>query len=129
MAQLFNTVNTSGLVNNLLTGLTDTMSIQLVEGLSVTATADRASWADGYLTYSITIDNTGSDAYTGVTVSDILDPALIRLVAYSVTVDGDTADYTYDSLTGELVVSPLSPFAVPAGESVVITFQVEKIAL
>ena len=128
MPQFTNTAQASGYVDSVATALTGAVTIRIVEGLLLTKTADKASWADGLLTYTITIDNTdGTDPFTGVIVTDVLDPAVVALVDGSVTIDGTAStDYTYDPVTGELVVSSTTPLTIAAGTTAVITFQVQK---
>ena len=128
MAEFTKTAQAAGFVDSVSTALTGAVTIRLVEGLVLTKTSDKASWADGLLTYTITIDNTdGTDPYTGVIVSDILNPAIVVLVNSSVTVNGTaSSDYTYDPVTGELVIASTSPLTVDPGEAAVITFQVQK---
>ena len=128
MPQFTNTAQAAGFVDSVATALTGAVTIRIVEGLLLTKTSDKASWADGLLTYTITIDNTdGTDPFTGVIVTDVLDPAVIVLVAGSVTIDGTvSADYTYDPVTGELVVSGTTPLTINAGATAVITFQVQR---
>ena len=128
MPAFTNTAQAAGFVASIATALTGAVTIQLVEGLLLTKTSDKESWADGLLTYTITIDNTdGTEPYTGVTVTDILDPNVITLVDNSVTINGPTsADYTYNATTGELVVSSTTPLTIAVGATAVITFQVQK---
>ena len=128
MANFTNTTTSAGLVNGILTDLTGAVTLQLVDGLTLTKTADKLSWADGALTFTITIDNTGDEDYTGVTVTDIIDPLIATLVTDSVTLNGaPTTDYTFDDVSGELVVSGLAPFTVAADDTATVTFQVQKI--
>ena len=128
MPELTNTAQAAGFVDSIATALTGAVTIQLVEGLLLTKESDKASWADGVLTYTITIDNTnGAEPYTGVTVTDILDPAVITLVDDSVTINGMvSSDYIYTTATGELVVSSTTPLTVAVGATAIITFQVQK---
>ena len=129
MAQFTNTAQAAGFIDSIATALTGAVTIRLVEGLVLTKTADKASWADGLLTYTITIDNTdGADPYTGVIVSDVLDPAVVVLVNNSVTIGGtQSQDYDYDPVTGALTIAEGTPLTVAAGTTAVITFQVEKV--
>lgn len=127
MAELTNTVTTAGLYDGILTGLTDAVTIQLVEGLTLTKSADKDSWADGILTYTIIIDNTSDTAYTGVSITDMLDYTKVALIADTVLLDGVAANYTYDDLTGELIIIPDESLIVAAEDSATITFQVQKV--
>ncbi len=128
MANFTNIAESAGFVNSIETGLTGAITIQLVDGLLLTKTADKLSWADGVLTFSIEIDNTdGTLPYENITVSDTLDVALLELVAGSVKLDGTDIDYTYDDESGKLVIGGASPFTVAAGSKAKITFQVSKV--
>jgi conserved repeat domain len=128
MPDFTNTAQATGLVDSVSTALTGAVTIRLVEGLTLIKTADKASWANGPLTYTITIDNTdGTESYTDVRITDILDPSIIVLINNSVTINGaNSSDYTYDPVTGELVVSDTAPLTVAAGGTAIITFQVQK---
>lgn len=106
------------------------VSVVMVDGLSLTLTADKEVWADGVLTYTVVITNTDGDyPYVAPVVTTVLDPTLVTLVADSVTENGTTlvldTDYTFDDVTGTLVVT-LSDIAV-AGSTTLI-FQMQKIA-
>lgn len=106
------------------------VSVIIVDGLSLTMTADKQVWADGVLTYTIVIANTGGIfPYVAPVVTDTLDVSLITLVDNSVTVDGTplvlNTDYTFDDTTGKLSVT-LADIAV-AGSTTLI-FQVQKAA-
>ncbi|MCL2840959.1 MAG: hypothetical protein FWE05_09340 [Defluviitaleaceae bacterium] len=105
------------------------VSVILVDGLSLTMTTDQAVWADGVLTYTVVIANvSGEYPYTAPVVTTVLDPTLVTLVDNSVIANGtplvlDT-DYTFDVLTGTLIVT-LDDIAI-AGETT-LTFQVQKV--
>jgi uncharacterized repeat protein (TIGR01451 family) len=100
----------------------DAAVTQLVNIL-ITKAADKALWVDGILTYTVTINNNASDPYTGITLSDTLDPILISLVSNSVLVNGSAGVYTYNSETGALSVE--IPDMDPEDE-VIVTFQVRR---
>ena len=108
----------------------NTVSVTMTSGLSLTMTTDQAVWADGYLTYTVVLANTsGSFPYVAPVVTTVLDPTLVTLVAGSVVLDSvslvlDT-DYTFDEVTGTLTVN-FDDVAI--GNSSTLTFQVEQIA-
>ena len=108
----------------------NTVSVTMVSGLSLTMSADQAMWIDGYLTYTVVLANTGgSYPYVGPIVTSVIDPTLVTLVADSVELDSvalvlDT-DYTFDDLTGTLTVN-FDDVAI--SNSSTLTFQVEQIA-
>lgn len=127
---LTNTAVLSGTFNGVATGLTQAVTVQTVTELTMTKTANKQSWADGYLTYTITVTNAdAANDYTDVKITDQLD-ASIDLVVDSVTINSSPAtidtDYTYASnlLTFGTDSNLLS---VPASGNLVITFQVKRL--
>ena len=64
------------------------------------------------------------NAFENPEITDILDPALIKLVENSVEVDGKAAQYTYDDTTGELKITLDT---IEKDASSIITFQVQKV--
>lgn len=74
------------------------VEVMIVDGLSVTKSADKNVWADGSLRYTITITNDSGNALTGGVLSDELDTTMVALDGeYGVKIDGlDTSDYRYD---------------------------------
>lgn len=97
---------------------------EIISGLTIQKTANKQNWASGTLTYTITITNNAVNSLETPTVTDILDPKLIRLVENSVEVNGSTAQYTYDAASGLLT---LTLDAIAVGGNSVITFQVQKV--
>lgn len=97
---------------------------EIISGLTIQKTANKQNWASGTLTYTITITNNAVNSLEAPTVTDILDPKLIRLVENSVEVNGSTAQYTYDAASGLLT---LTLDAIAVGGNSVITFQVQKV--
>ena len=105
-------------------------SVVMTDGLSLTMSADQLVWADGYLTYTLVLANAaGEFPYVGPVITSVLDPTLVTLVDGSVILDATTlvlgTDYTFDSITGTLVVN-FDDVAI--GGSSTLTFQVQKIA-
>lgn len=129
MNELINIASSVGDYEGLSTEMTtEAVVTQLVDNLTINKTADRESWATGYLTYTITVDNQSTSPYESPVVTDTIDPALATLVDGTVTIDGVPAvsptDYTFDILTGLLTVN-LSD--VLATTDVVIEFQVKRV--
>ena len=57
--ELNNTANVSGTINGQTTTLTsNTLEVNVINGLTAVKSADKTSWADGELTYTLTINNT-----------------------------------------------------------------------
>lgn len=125
--KLNNTVSVVGEYDGVPTSInSNVLVVNLIDGLTVTKSADKMVWADGVLTFTIEVDNQTDVTYTAPTITDVLDITLVDFVAESVTIDGvkaETSAYTYDAATGTLKVT-LSDIAAK-GKST-ITFQVTK---
>lgn len=125
--ELTNTVRTVGNYNNIPTAITsDALVVTMISGLTITKTADKSIWADGALTYAITINNQSTQSYTSPVITDVLDTSLVVFTPDSVTIDGvkaTSSQYTYDESTSTLTVN-LEDLAAAATKT--ITFQVTK---
>ena len=125
--QLTNTASVLGEYNSVPTTITsEALVVTMLDGLTVTKTADKQVWADGNLTYTITVDNKATESYTNPTITDILDTTLVTFVPESVTIGGQKAEasqYSYDEATGKLTIT-LSDIGPSTSETV--TFQVAK---
>lgn len=125
--QLSNTATVLGEYNNIPTSISSqALVVTMIDGLTVTKTADKMIWADGILTYTILVDNKATETYTSPKITDILNTTLVSFVSDSVTIDGvkaTTDKYTYDESTGTLTIN-LDDIAPSANST--ITFQVEK---
>lgn len=63
-SELRNSATSAGIYNNIPTSITSTVSVvTIIDGLSITKTADKQVWADGILTYTIIIDNQTEKVY------------------------------------------------------------------
>ena len=123
--KLSNIANVTGTYDSVPTTLTSEAVItEMIAGLTILKTADKQNWASGNLQYTITITNGAQNAFETPTITDILDPTLIKLVKDSVEVDGKKVEYTYDETTGELKIV-LDTIATETNS--VITFQVQKV--
>ena len=125
--ELNNTANVSGTINGQTTTVTsNTLEVSLINGLTAVKSADKTSWADGELTYTLTISNTTGQTYTTPVITDTLDTSLVTFVPDSVTINGSAAtssEYTYNEGTGLLTVN-LSDIAT--GGNAIVTFKVTK---
>ena len=125
--QLSNTATVLGEYNNIPTSISSqALVVTMIDGLTVTKTADKMIWVDGILTYTILVDNKATETYTSPKITDILNTTLVSFVSDSVTIDGvkaTTDKYTYDESTGTLTIN-LDDIAPSASST--ITFQVEK---
>ncbi len=103
-----------------------------ITGLSVDKTADKEFWAGGYLTYTITLDNTGADSsnLTNVLITDTLQDEMTYVVdSATITEDGTpVTDITQVfRITGQtLEFGAPTALEVDANTTTVITFQVSK---
>lgn len=125
--QLSNTATVLGQYNSIPTSISSqALVVTMIDGLTVTKTADKMIWADGVLTYTVLVDNKATESYTSPVITDILNTTLVSFVAGSVTIDGAKAEegkYNYNEDTGTLTIN-LEDIA-PSSSST-ITFQVEK---
>lgn len=123
--ELRNTVGAKGNYNSIPTSITSVASVvTMVEGLSITKTADKLVWADGELTYTIVITNDADQTYENVVVTDILNTTLVEFVDKSVTIDSvqaTTGEYEYND--GTLTVNIND---IVASESKTVTFKATK---
>lgn len=124
---LSNTVSVLGNYNNIPTEInSEAVVVSMIDGLTVTKTADKMVWADGLLTYTIVINNKADLSYTTPVITDILDTTKVGFVNESVTIDGVKAEagkYTYEESTGTLTIT-LDDITTTG--STTITFQVSK---
>ena len=124
---LNNTATAVGTYNEISTSLTSNVSVvNMISGLSMTKSADKVNWADGYLTYTVTNNNQSTETYVAPVITDIIDTALVDFVDGSVMIDGVAAtgsQYSYTSGTHTLSVT-LTDIAPSTTKTV--TFQVSK---
>lgn len=131
MAQLINKAEAIGTYQGIPVDKNTELIVELT-ALDITKTADKMIWVDGELTYTIVVTNidktTPGTPVLTVEVTDIIDPTIAKLVANSVTIDGNPAieptDYTYEPTTGLLTVKLGE---ILAGRFRTITFRVEEV--
>ncbi len=108
-----NTATVSGQgVTDITVSATVPTADEAVLSVSKSLSPDEVS-ANGQLTYTFVIQNTGNTAETGAVLRDTFDPILNDI---TVTADGTVltaADYTYDETTGEFATAE-GAFTVPA---------------
>ncbi len=125
--ELSNIVTALGNYNSIPTSITsEAVLVTMINGLTITKSADKTVWADGVLTYTIKVDNQTNESYVAPVVTDILDGTLVSFVAESVTIDGikvTESEYSYEEGTNTLKVTLAD---IPAGGTKTITFQVSK---
>lgn len=124
---LNNTATAVGTYNGISTSLTSNVSVvNMISGLSMTKSVDKVNWADGYLTYTVTINNQSTETYVAPVITDIIDTTLVDFVDGSVMIDGIAAtgsQYSYASETHTLSIT-LTDIASSTTKTV--TFQVSK---
>lgn len=122
---LNNTVKAVGEYNSIPTSITSAASVvTMIDGLTIMKEADKEVWADGKLTYTITVTNNAEMDYTAVTVTDILDENLIKFVQNSVKIDDQTSsEYQYTDATHTLSITLGD---IPTSSSKTASFEVEK---
>ena len=125
--ELKNTVSATGNINEIPTLIdSEANVVTMLSGLTITKTADKTVWADGLLTYTITISNQTTVSYVTPVITDILDTNLVNFVDDSVTIDGVKAtaeEATFDTTTSALTVKLTD---IEAAGTKTITFQVTK---
>lgn len=125
--ELSNVVTALGNYNGVSTSISSEANlVTMIRGLTIVKNADKTVWADGALTYTITINNQTSVTYTAPVITDVLDGNLVTFVNDSVTIDGakaESSQYNYDTSTNNLTVT-LEDLAPSSSKT--ITFQVTK---
>lgn len=109
MSELSNTATSVGLYNNISTAITSNTSVvNIIEGLTLTKTADKTNWGSGNLTYTITIDNQADETYSQPVVTDVIDTTFVDFIDGSVKINGAYAteqQYQYDQDTHTLTIN------------------------
>lgn len=127
MNNLNNTVYSTGDYNSIPTSITSNTSVvNMVDGLTITKDADKKNWVDGYLTYTIVINNSTDNAYSNPVITDVIDNTLIDFVEGSVKINGNTAsssEYSYNQGNHTLTINLNE---VSAQTKTTITFSVKK---
>ena len=127
MNELNNIALAKGNYNNIPTLInSNKFTVKLTNELTITKESNKTNWTSGNLTYTITINNQTSVAYTTLVITDVLDGNLVTFVNDSVTIDGAKAEslqYNYDTSTNTLTVT-LEDLAPSSSKT--ITFQVTK---
>ena len=125
--KLSNITSSVGTYNNIPTEITSLASVvTMLNGLTITKTADKEVWADGNLTYTIVVDNKTEKAYATPVITDILDNNLITFVEDSITINdvkATSSEYTYNQDTNTLTINLTD---IEPNNSTTIKFQVSK---
>ena len=124
-SELTNTVTAVGIYNSIPTSITSNASVvTMIDGLSITKTADKQNWADGELTYTIVVNNQSEKEYVNPVITDKLDTSKVEFVDGSVMIEGSAASsseyiYNTDTLTINLTT-------INASDTKNVTFKVRK---
>lgn len=124
---LNNTATAVGNYNNIETNLeSNTSSVNLIEGLSLTKSADKTNWVSGNLTYTITLSNNADSAYENPVITDVIDTTYVEFIKGSVMINEaplDESKYSYGENTHTLTfnLDDVSP-----SSNTTITFLVKK---
>lgn len=109
MSELSNTVSSVGNYNNIPTSLTSNTSVvNIIDGLTLTKNANKQNWSDGFLTYTITLDNQTDTTYESPIITDVIDTSLVEFVNDSVSINGVSAislEYSYNDANHTLTVN------------------------
>lgn len=123
--ELNNAVSAVGNYNSIPTSITSNASVVvMIDGLTITMTADKSVWADGDLTYTIVINNGTEKAYENPVITDKLDTTLVEFIDGSVMIDGVAAtssEYTFNTDTLTINLSTMNQ-----NDTKTISFKVRK---
>ena len=127
MNELSNSVTMVGNYNNILTSITsNTLVVSIIEELTITRAVDKRNWIDGFLTYTITINNKNNNTFFNSIVTDIIDTSLVNFMANSITINGRPAskrEYSYD---GDSNILRITLAEVVANTDTIITYRIKK---
>lgn len=127
MSELNNTVVVQGNYNNIPTQITSNTSVvNIIEGLTLSITADKQNWVSDNLTYTITLENNAELTYTTAVITDIIDTDLVTFIDGSVEIDDAKAqpsEYNYNADTKTLTITLGD---VPKDTTKKILFKVKK---
>ena len=106
-----------------ITFVSNQVTTTIVSGLTATLSANKRYWVDGYLIYTVVIENNSGETYTKGVLADTLDTANVVFDEdYGVEINGQkTSDYTY---AGGLLNVNLPD--VSDGASLTVSFQVSQ---
>lgn len=127
MNELTNFATAEGTYNSIPTSLTSNTSVvNLIDGLTLSLSADKQNWINGTLTYTITLSNQTTTSYQNPVISDTLDTSLVTFVEDSVTINetkASSSEYSYDTGTNTLKINLQE---VQPNSNTNIKFQVKK---
>ena len=124
--QLTNQVDISGEYGNPASTInfsSNKVTTTIVQGLSVTKSADKTNWVDGPLTYTIVVQNNSGSELSNGTLTDTIDTTLVDFnTTFGVQLDDSSySTYTYNSGNLEITLPNLED-----EKQITITFQVTR---
>ncbi len=101
----------------------NTVTTNIIQGLSVTKAADKTNWVDGPLTYTVVVANESGSAMTTGTLQDSFNTTLVDFnTTYGVQIDGSaTSNFTYNDGLLTITLPDLE-----TDKQLTITFQVTR---
>lgn len=127
MNELNNIATPVGTYNSVPTSLTSNTSVViLIDGLTLTKDADKKNWANGTLTYTITLDNQIDTAYVKPIITDVIDTTYVKFVENSIYINNVKASdqqYSYNEGNHTLTINLED---VGASSTTTLTLRVEK---
>ncbi len=123
---LTNQVSIDGQYGNPASAITfasNVVTTKIVQGLTVTKTADKTNWVDGPLTYTVLVENNSGETLTSGSLTDVLDTNLVEFNStYGVQINSQSSsNFTYESGTLKITLPDLADT-----EQATITFQVTR---
>ena len=127
MNELSNSVKVIGVYNKILTSITSNITtVNLINELTITKAADKQNWRDGFLTYTMTINNKNNTNFFNTVITNIIDTTLVDFVENSISINSKPAsgsEYSYDSDTHILKINLAE---VAANTDTIVTFRIKK---
>lgn len=127
MNELTNFAIAEGTYNSVPTSLTsNTTVVNVIDGLTLSLSADKQNLINGVLTYTIALNNQTNISFENPVITDVIDTDLVTFVDDSVTINKVKAtnsefNYTSSNHTLKIILTE-----VPANDVVTMTFQVKK---
>lgn len=106
MPNLTNSASVEGVIDDMPINLTSNLvTTMIVDGLTITKSADKDFWAGGELLYTIVVTNNSGNKLSSGEITDMLDTSMVALDGnYGVKLnETDTSNYKYDN--GILTIS------------------------
>lgn len=127
MNKLSNTVIINGSYHNIPTLLTsNTLTISIQDALTITKSADKNTWHEGNLTYTITIDNKNNRSYKNSKITNIINTKLVSLIPNSIKINNIPAkdnEYSYNTALNTLTIYLDT---ITSNSKTIISFSIKK---